>query len=121
MTLLSELKLLLDDLEIPNETAVFTKKAPESYVVMVPMSDAFDNYADDQPLADIQDVRLSLFTKTNYNAFKNKIIKKLLEGGYTITARNYIDYEVDTGYYHYNIDVEKVYETEETYGNDRTG
>ena len=37
----------------------------------------------------------------------------LINDGYTLTNRQYIGYETETMYHHYNIDVENYYETEE--------
>ena len=44
---------------------------------------------------------------------KNAVIHALLEAGITITARQYLGYETETGYHHYNVDVAHYYETEE--------
>jgi hypothetical protein len=40
-------------------------------------------------------------------------VKALLAAGYTITDRQYIGYETETGYHHYNVDVAQYYEMEE--------
>ena len=44
---------------------------------------------------------------------KNDIVNAFLKAEYTITNRQYIGYETDTGYHHYNIDVDNYYEMEE--------
>ena len=49
MSLLSELNTLLDTLNIPVETGVFTGKVPETYVVITPLTDTFALYAGDCP------------------------------------------------------------------------
>ena len=42
-----------------------------------------------------------------------RVVNALLRLELTITARQYLGYEYDTKYHHYNIDVEQFYEMEE--------
>jgi len=112
MSLLSELNTLLDALSIPVETGVFTGKAPETYVVITPLSDSFALHADDHPGMEVQEARLSLFSQGNYRPLKRQIEKALLAAGITITDRRYIGHEDDTGYHHLAIDTAKQYELE---------
>ena len=112
MSLLSELKTLLAPL-VPIETGVFSKPPPDRYLVITPLSDTFELYADDQPYHETQEARLSLFDKGNYTSIKNRIVRALLATDITITDRRYIGHEYDTGYHHYAIDVAKNYELEE--------
>ena len=109
MSLLSELNTLLDALNIPVETGVFTGKAPETYVVITPLSDSFALHADDHPGMEVQEARLSLFSQANYRPFKRAIERALLTGVIIITDRHYVGHEDDTGYHHYAIDVAKHY------------
>lgn len=113
MNVLSETKALLEGLSIPVETGVFEGTAPEMYVVIVPLTDTFDLHADNAPSCDIQEARLSLFSKGNYTKTKNSIVRSLLASDFTITDRRYIERENDTGYHHYAIDVAKIYELED--------
>ena len=113
MSLLSDLVILISSLEIPVETGVFTDDAPDEYVVLVPLMDEFDLHADNKPGYDIQSVRISLYTKKNYSKLKKKIIKSLLDEEITITDRQYLGYEYDTQYHHYEIDVENLYDMED--------
>ena len=113
MSLLSDLTAILAPLNIPIETGVFKDKAPDTYLVLVPMSDSFSLHADNVPGVDIQEVRISIYTKGNYSTLKNNIVQALLSADLTITGRNYIGYETDTGYHHYNVDVANYYEMEE--------
>lgn len=113
MSLLSDLKTLVSGLSIPVETGVFTDEAPTQYVVIVPLSDNFDLHADNNPGIDIQEARLSLYSQGNYMGLKNRMVKALLAADYTITDRQYIGYETETGYHHYNVDVAQYYEMEE--------
>ena len=112
MSLLSELNALLDALSIPVETGIFTGKAPETYVVITPLSDSFALHADDHPGMEVQEARLSLFSQGNYRPIKRQIEKALLAAGITITDRRYIGHEDDTGYHHFAIDTAKQYELE---------
>mgnify|MGYP000882203236 FL=1 len=113
MSLLSELITLLDTLQIPVETGVFNGKAPETYVVITPLTDTFALYAGDCPQYEVQEARLSLFSQGNYRPIKRQIEKALLAAGITITDRRYIGHEDDTGYHHFAIDAAKHYELEE--------
>ena len=113
MSLLSELITLLDTLQIAVETGVFNGKAPETYVVITPLTDTFAMYAGDCPQYEVQEARLSLFSQGNYRPLKRQIEKALLAAGITITDRRYIGHEDDTGYHHYAIDAAAHYTLEE--------
>ena len=113
MSLLSDLTTLVETLDIPVETGVFSDTAPDKYLVLVPLSDAFDVHADNSPGIDVQEVRISLYTKGSYTKEKNALIKLLLSRDFTVTGRNYIGYETETGYHHYNVDVAHYYEMED--------
>ena len=116
MSILEEVIALLSDLGVSMETGVFSNMAPDQYLVLVPLSDSFDLHADNVPGVEIQEVRISLYSKGSYTAVKNRIVRALLSAGYTITDRQYIGFEPDSGYHHYNVDVAQYYEyeTEET-------
>lgn len=113
MNILSDLQSTLKPLGIPLETGVFSDNAPSEYLVLVPMSDTFELHADNLPKIDVQEVRISIYSKGNYTKTKNAIVRALLKADFTVTARQYIGYETDTGYHHYNVDVAKYYEMEE--------
>lgn len=113
MSILKELNTALSALDISIETGVFFDKAPEKYIVLTPLSDTFDLHADNLPGVDIQEVRISLFVKGNYTALKNRLVRLLLQNGFTVTGRMYNGCETDTGYHHYTVDVAQYYETEE--------
>jgi len=113
MSILKELNTMLGSLGISVETGVFTGKAPDEYIVITPLGDLFNVYADNQPQFETQEARLSLFSKGNYRQRKNQIVKALLAADITITDRRYIGHEDDTGYHHYAIDTAKEYERKE--------
>lgn len=109
-SILKDLSEVLKPLGVPIETGIFSDKAPDEYLVLTPMSDIFDHYADDLPRAELQEVRLSLFSKHNYLERKNRIVETLLIEEFIITDRRYLGYEEDTGFHHFAIDVAKVYD-----------
>lgn len=113
MSLLKDLMTLIGPLGIPVETGVFTEQPPDEYLIITPMSDRLDFYADNQAHTIIEEARLSLFSKKNYLERKKQLTKALLTGGITITDRQYIGFENDTKYHHYVIDVLKEYEMED--------
>lgn len=113
MSVLSELNAMLDALAVPVETGVFKGKAPDEYVVITPLTDTFGIHADNRPRFEVQETRLSLFSKSNYQQRKKQIVGALLDNGFTVTDRRYIGHEDDTGYHHYAIDVAKEYELRE--------
>ena len=112
MSLLSELNTLLAPL-VPIETGVFSEPPPDRYLVITPLSDSFELFADNQPNSEIQEARLSIFDKGSYTALKNQIVRVLLDADITITDRRYIGHEDDTGFHHFAIDVAQNYELEE--------
>ena len=113
MSLLADLNAIASKLGIAVETGVFTDTPPNEYLVLTPLVDTFDLHADNTPGADIQEVRLSLFTKGSYTKWKNAIVRALLAADITITDRRYVGHEDDSGYHNYAIDVANYYEMEE--------
>jgi hypothetical protein len=113
MSILSELNTLFEAANIPVETGVFSGVPPDEYLVLTPLTDTFAVYGDNKPLADVSEVRVSLFSKNNYLQRKNQLVRILLQADFVITDRRYIGHEDDTGYHHYAIDVAKYYELEE--------
>ena len=49
MSILSELKGILSSLEIPIETGVFSDTPPDEYLVLTPITDELNYFADDFP------------------------------------------------------------------------
>lgn len=79
--------------------------APDTYLVFTPLTDSFEIFADNTPGIEVEEVRIALFTKTNYLGLRNQLTRALIDAGLTVTARRYIGYEADTGFHHYSIDV----------------
>ncbi|MBR1810982.1 MAG: hypothetical protein IJ766_04940 [Clostridia bacterium] len=109
---LRELNELLSPI-LPVETGVFSKLPPETYAVLTPLVDTDDLFGDNRPDYEIQEVRISLYTRHNYIKLKNRIVKLLYDAEFCITEKRYIEHEDDTGYYHYAIDVAKQFEMED--------
>ena len=112
MSLLSELNTLLSGCGIPVETGAFSDKAPDSYLVITPLTETFELHANNTPSCETQEARLSLYSKGSYTKVKNAIVRTLLGADFYITDRRYIGFETDTGYHHYAIDVAQIYELE---------
>ena len=113
MSILTDLNAVCSELDIPVETGIFSDEAPDTYIVITPLSDTFDLHADNAPGVDVQEARLSLYAKGSYTALKNRLVRLLLRNDITITGRMYNGYETDTGYHHYTVDAAQYYETEE--------
>jgi hypothetical protein len=113
MSLLEELNTLISGLGIPVETGVFTGTPPPLYAVLTPLADTFPLCADNKPVIDRQDVRISLFTKKNPRIIKDRIVNAVINAGITIVDRVFVEHEHDTGYFHYCVDVANGYNWEE--------
>lgn len=110
MSLLSELKSIAKQLNLSVETGVFSETPPDQYIVLTPVADGLTLAADNEPAAEVQEVRISLFCKGNYNDIKNNLTRDCLKADMTVTDRRYIGHEHDTGFHHYAIDVAKNYD-----------
>ncbi len=113
MNILSEVITLFSCTGIPLETGVFRGKPPDEYLVLTPLNDTFTLFGDNRPGFEVQELRLSLFSKNNYISRKNQLVRLLLQADFVITDRRYIGHEDETGYHHYAIDVAKEYTVEE--------
>ena len=113
MSLLADLKTIANEIGLPVETGVFSGIAPTEYLVLTPLTDTFDIHADTGPGVDIQEVRLSLFTKGSYTKRKNSLIRAIMAADLTITERRYVGHDDDTGYHNYAIDVANYNELED--------
>lgn len=104
--LLEQLMEIADELGLPFEVGLYTATpAPQTYLVATPLTDVLDVFADNQPSVEVEEVRLALFTKSNYLNLRNRITRALLDAGLTITGRTYVGFEADTGYHHYALDI----------------
>lgn len=113
MSLLSELKDIAESCGVKVETGVFSDTPPDEYIVLTPLTDSFEMHCDNRPEYEIQEVRISIFSKGNYTALKYKLVTAILKADITITDRLYIGHEDDSGYHHYAVDTAKLYEMEE--------
>ena len=113
MSLLNKLTALINQLNVPVETGVFSDETPEQYIVLIPVTSNYDLYADNLPTIDVEEVRISIYSKTNYLSLKRKLEKLILSNELTISDRRYNGFEKESKYHHYTIDVEKEYNFEE--------
>jgi hypothetical protein len=109
MSLLSELNAIIENLGLPVETGVFSGVAPEAYCVLTPLTEDFPVFGDDKPLLNTQEVRVSLFTRSNYAKLVLALTQIILHSDITITGRRYVAYEADSGYHHYALDCANTY------------
>ena len=112
MSIFSDLNTLMEGLGIPVETGSFSDNPPAKYVILTPMAESFEVYADNKPQDETQDVRISLFHFGNFIDTKDAIVNAPLEADYTITDRRYIGFDTETGYHNYAIDVSKNFNLE---------
>ena len=113
MSLLADLNTIAGRIGLSVETGVFSGIAPTEYLVLTPLSDSFDIHGDNTPGVDVQEVRISLFTKGSYTKWKNTLVRAILAADITITERRYVGHDDDTGYHNYAIDVANYYELED--------
>ena len=113
MSILEELNSIVESAGLPVETGVFSITAPDEYVVITPISEHFELFSDNAPGMNIEEARLSLFSKGNYVAQKRLLVRLLLSAGFLVSERRYIGLEEDTGYHHFAIDVAKEYMEED--------
>ena len=113
MSMLEELNMIVTSAGLPVETGVFSTVAPGAYVVITPISEHFELFSDDAPGMNIEEARLSLFSKGNYCAAKRMLVRLLLTAGFLVSERRYIGLEEETGYHHFAIDVAKEYMEED--------
>lgn len=94
--LLEKLISLFSQLDVPIETGIFSGQAPEQYIVLIPVTSTYELYADNLPKQDIEEVRISIYSKSNYLSIKRNLEKLLLVNGLTITERRYNGYEKES-------------------------
>ena len=111
--MLEELNMIVESTGLPMETGVFSSTAPDEYVVITPISEHFELFSDNAPGMNIEEARLSLFSKSNYGAKKRQLVRVLLSAGFLVSERRYVGLEEDTGYHHFAIDVAKEYMEED--------
>ena len=114
MSMLQELNTIVESAGLPVETGVFSKAAPAEYVVITPILEHFELFADNTPGMNIEEARISLFSKGNYGPKKDMLVRMLLSAGFLVTERRYGGYEQETGYHLYSVDVVKPYSFEES-------
>lgn len=105
MSLLTKTNNIAKELELVVETGGFTEPAPDLYLVLTPLLHSYEYFSDNKPQVDVEEIRVSIFSKGNYNSTRRKLETEFLKEEIFITDRRYIEYEEDTGYHHYVIDI----------------
>lgn len=77
----------------------FHRGGGESYIVHEVITERDADYADDEPNAQIDTVRVHYFTKSNPTKIKRAIRRVLRSNGFSIAFTEPLR-EADTGYYH---------------------
>lgn len=95
----------LKPLNIPITLVENPVRAASEYIVLIPISDSFPVYANNRPIAEINEMELAVYIKGNYLDLIDKILKQLITAEFTITDRRYVEYEAATKFHHYAIDV----------------
>ena len=111
--MLEELNTIVESAGLPVETGVFSGTAPDEYVVITPISEHFELFSDNAPGMNVEEARLSLFSKKNYIQKKDLLVRMLLSAGFLVTERRYVGHEEVTNFHHYSLDVAHEYEQEE--------
>ena len=83
--MLEELNTIVESAGLPVETGVFSTPAPDAYVVITPIAEHFELFADNTPGMNIEEARLSLFSKGNYGAAKDLLVRMLLSAGFLLS------------------------------------
>ena len=112
MSFLAELNAAISALGVKVETSVFSDEPRDEYVVITPMVEMPVVSADNRPLIEFYEARISLFTKSNYIRRKNQIVKTLLDREFTVTGRRYAGYDPETKFHNFAVDAAKEYFTE---------
>jgi hypothetical protein len=95
----------LRPLGIPVSVNENIDKNSESYATIIPLYDRLDVFADNKPSIEVSEIELAVYSKGNYLKLVKDISTLLIDSGFTITSRRYIEYEKDTKLHHYIIDV----------------
>jgi len=75
MSLLEDLQTTLAEMGIPVETGIFSDKAPEQYLVIIPLADTFDLHADNAPGVDVQEAPASMCRKRGCLCLQPAVIR----------------------------------------------
>ena len=106
MTLLEKLIAIFNSLNMPASVAVDEgANRADKYAVLTPTDDSYCAYADDLPTHECISVRISVYSKNDYTGIVKALSEMIINADIIIADKGFIEYECDTGYYHYNIDV----------------
>ena len=110
MEIAEEVRALIQlELGLEATLGYFPEKTMDTYIVLTPLSENYPLYGGNKPIVDLQQLRISIFSKSNYGEIRKKLVNKLVFNNFTITLRHYVGYEKNTGYHNYAVDVAKDY------------
>lgn len=116
MSLLTELKTLLDGSEIRFSTGYFDTscknrlKDSDDYIAVIPQETAVI-YGDDNPTDEVQNARIVIYTQGSWTELQSALFNELIAGGFYVTSMEYGGYDETDHRHAYNIDVAKIYKT----------
>lgn len=111
-SILSDVVSICGAISLPCEVGVYhATPAPAKYAVLVPI-DVDTLCADDHPQQEVQSLRIMLYVKGNYTETLKKLKNKIVDAGLCISDSRHVEYEPDSDYHSYAVDVEKNYEWE---------
>lgn len=107
MSVISNIKEIIESAGLPAERGVFTrKKKPEAYCTFLRLNKGAAICADDQAIQEQELYRITLFHKGNFETALNNLIKKFRENEAYINDIGAESFESETGYWLVPIDVE---------------
>lgn len=115
MSLLTELKTLMDNSKIRFSTGYFDTscknrlKDSNDYIAVIPQESNV-LYGDDSPTDEMQNARIVIYTPGSWTELQLKLFSELIRGGFYVTSMEYGGYDETDHRHAYNIDVAKVYE-----------
>ena len=111
MTIIEKIVAICDSLSLSVEVGSDeNEERPDNYAVIVPITDNYTQFADDEPTHECNKVRMAIYTKGDYTQLVTQLSQAMLNAGLCITSRGFVERERDTRLYHYNIDAESVSE-----------
>lgn len=106
MDILTEITDLCRTLSLPVATSIWLEApAPDCYAVITPLTESYALWGDDRPGVNIEEARISLYTRGDYTETAKQLGEACLERGLTVTGRTYVGFETDTKYHHWAIDL----------------
>lgn len=110
--ILSEATGIINNMGVEVQTAVYSEKPPDKYVVIVPIEDEFAEFADNKPTLDKQSARIVILNKENPYRLRNNIVKALWNAGFSILTRKYSGFDAETKHHIMYVEIEGGYKVD---------